>query len=165
MRLTFQTWIIAFALSFAPAFAQEVKPIAPRDKVAKILDLQFSQPAFMAIIENSVPQFINAVRLKNPALTPTQIKEITEIYKQAQIDIRAVNRDATIDGWIETYSEQEIEALYKFYTSTLGAAIAAKQAALAQNTQSKTRMISQTIFAPDLARRLKSDPLLKDLAF
>jgi hypothetical protein len=43
--------------------------------------------------------------------------------------------------------------------------IAAKQAALTQSTQSKTRMISQTIFAPDLARRLKSDPLLKDLAF
>jgi hypothetical protein len=163
MRLINQAWVVVFALSFSPVFGQETKPVMPRDKVAKILDLQFSQQAFMAAIENTVPQFIANLRVKNPGLTLPQVKQLTDIYKQTQLDTRIMNRDAAIDGWIETYTEDEIDALYKFYTAPLGTTIAAKQPTLTLNTQSKTRVISQTIFGPELARRIKADPMLKDL--
>ena len=165
MHRSFRTWIVVLALSFTPAFAQDTAQLTARDKVAKILDLQFSKQAYTAVIENYVPVVINSARLKNPSLTPAQIKQITDIYKNTVVEMRSSVVDATIDGWLETYSEEEIDALYKFYTSPVGSAIAAKQAALSQSTQSKNRMVNQTIVNPELIRRMKSDPILKDVAF
>src|SRR5262245_23802989 len=107
MRLIFHAWVVVFALSFTSVLGQETKPVTPRDKVSKILELQFSQQAFMAAVENTVPQYIANLRVKNPALTLPQVRQLTDIYKQTQIDTRIMNRDATIDGWIETYTEEE----------------------------------------------------------
>ena len=70
MHRSFRTWIVVFALSFTPAFAQDTAQLTARDKVAKILDLQFSKQAYTAAIETYVPMVINSARLRIRLLLP-----------------------------------------------------------------------------------------------
>jgi len=115
-------------------------------------------------IERMMPFVLQSVRQRHPEMTAQQTQALTDIIKATVNDQTPFIERISIDAYDETFSADEISALYDFYQTAVGSGIAAKLGAVQQRVAQKAQLWGQSILVPELYKRLKASETLKDLA-
>lgn len=158
-----QAAALASLLCGAPALG-ETKLLDKRGEIREILTRTDGVANAKRGASASVPMLIQVIRSKHPEISPAQTQELMDLVKSTLNDQSTFIERNVIDAYDETFSTEEIDALYRFYSSPTGAAIASKLGAVTQNAMEKGRIWGQTIFAPEVLKRIKASETIKNLA-
>lgn len=159
----------ALSLSLASAFCGATArcETASPNKRAEIKEILVKMNAINSAKQGMnalAPALLEIIRGKHPEMTSEQSKAILDIFKGVINEQAGSVQNLVIDAYDETFSPEEIDTLYKFYSSPSGSVIAMKTSAAQQNARLKGQTWGQGIFAPEVLKRMKANPSLNNLA-
>jgi hypothetical protein len=154
---------LASALCGAPARCET----ASLDKRAEIKEILIKTNAVDTAKRGMgamAPMLLQIIRAKHSEMTAEQAQATMDIIKGVMNDQAGFVEKTVTDAYDETFSTEEVDALYKFYASPIGAQIASKVSAAQENAALKGQAWGQSVFGPEVIKRLKANESLKNFA-
>ena len=138
------TFALTLALTPTLSFAQSTEELAQEyaalPAVQDMMAAMFSPEASAAQLEASLPPGMD--------LSAEQLDQIGQIISAELVDFQPRLEVLMIEGMVETFTEEEIQAMIDFYSSDIGASILVK-------TQPMFTGIMTTL-APEMQTRMMS---------
>jgi hypothetical protein len=148
-----------------PSLPQTESNVSKNEKIKTILARMHFADTFRLGLETGMPKFIDVYKTKNPDLTPTQVEEILKVVRTSVVDLEPSLDNMMAQVYDSQFNDEQIDALYSFYSTPVGGQIAEKQQALSAAAALQSGTWARTIWSPEITKRLQSDELLKGLEF
>lgn len=143
-------FIAALALTGVPAVvcSQEAEPSAveapkmsKRDLARKVVDASGVNDQWEDMFQLYADEMYKSQIEENPDLTAAQVEEQFNMILGIINDLKPEIIDIMVDVFVENYTEEELQAMYDFYSSPIGQSIIKKQVMVMKQTQDKMMTI------------------------
>jgi hypothetical protein len=145
------------------SFAQTTSNLTKVDKIRDVISRGHLMDSVLGGFEQGMPTIIDAYKKQNPNLTMAQTEEILAIVRKTVGDLSPSLETMLIDIYSSHYSDEQIDALYTFYSSQIGSQIVEKEQAVTTAAGLQGKTWGMTVLFPELTRRLQSDEELRGL--
>ena len=167
-RTTIFPACLAAFICIAAAFSSIAQTKADLTKVEKIKaiisrtrQLDIARDTF----EKNIPMIMNAYKQNNPNLTSNQTEEIITVIRKSIIDLGPSFERMVIGVYDDQMNNEQVDALYDFYSTPIGSQIAEKQQYMIKFSGLQAGTWGRSILAPEIKKRLQADDALKGLNF
>ena len=145
------------------SFAQTKTDLSKEDKIKEIILRTHVLDLMKNGLERSMPTIVDGYKKRNPNITTDQTEEILKVVRKSINDLEPSLENMFVEIYDSQFNDEQVDSLYTFYSTPIGAQIAEKQQNIATASALQAGTWGRSIWAPEIANRLQSDDALKGL--
>jgi hypothetical protein len=157
--------VLSYSTVVCSCVAQTKANFNKEDKIDNILSRTHLLESVRLAFEGTIPTMVDAFKKKNPNMTPDQTAEIINVIRKSAIDLEPTLKKLNIEIYDSQLNDEQVDALYDFYSTPIGAQVAEKEQDITKAAMSQGGTWGRSIWAPELIKRLESDEALRGLNF
>jgi hypothetical protein len=157
--------VFSYSTVMCSSIAQTKANLTKEDKIEDILSRTHLLESVKLAFEGTIPTLVDAFKKRSPSMTPDQIAEVIKVIRKSAIDLEPTLKKLNIEIYDSQLNDEQVDALYNFYSTPIGAQVAEKEQDITEAAMSQAATWGRSIWAPELIKRLESDEALRGLTF
>jgi hypothetical protein len=155
--------VFVCASQVSSSFAQEKSDLTKEDKIKEIILRTHVLDLMKNGLERSMPTIVDAYKKRNPNINADQTEEILKVIRKSITDLEPSLENMYLEIYDSQLNDKQVDSLYTFYSTPIGAQIAEKQQNLATASALQAGTWGRSVWSPEIVKRLQSDDALKGL--